>query len=203
MNLEDLIPNNLKNTNLQIEEKLVVSEEVITEEPRFEINAQILGYPDEEVQLRAYNTALKYCISMEPNSIADVGCGKGDFFHYLNQMQLPVSYTGFEENGLIVKNSTIDLVNNPFIPEMSENYDWVFFINSFDQRYLSMGSMINFILETFKGVRKGISIVSFNENLLEVEPIFKPIELIQLLIDNNIEFLFEQDEYFYKFKITK
>ncbi len=51
-----------------------------------------------EGQLRRYETLLEIIGDCNNKSILDFGCGKGDFYSFLNEKKIPVSYCGIDIN---------------------------------------------------------------------------------------------------------
>lgn len=147
--LEDLL--NPKSKIVEFQEAIEEHIEQTTDNlPDYLLNdPEIVGYPDEEFQLEIYDWAMSWAYN---SKVADVGCGRGDFYGRLSDFSLkkPPEYIGFETNPLMVsaakkKHVGINVYQENFLDYAGENFDHIFWIGTLNSDYG------HFDLNTFAG----------------------------------------------------
>lgn len=99
---------------------------------------EISGWFSEEEQLLAFRTMLNF-YSVQ-HSILDVGCGRGDLYKLLIQINPNINYKGIDFNENLInlakskydsdKFEAVEFLTTKFLPE---SYDWVFASAMFNQ----------------------------------------------------------------------
>jgi len=130
--LSDVVKNTVDNSKSPENDSQNPADELLTEItetfPDYMFNdANWVGYPDAEMQESVYNIASYGTFNADTNSILDVGCGRGDYGHYIKTAVNPdIEYTGIDVNEFAIKvgkhkysNLNLDLHANVF------NSDWL------------------------------------------------------------------------------
>lgn len=116
--------------------------EYMLEDPRW------VGYPDKKLQEEIYRTAAFGLIGIGNESILDVGCGRGDFGHYLKSTINPdIEYIGIDANPHMInagrqKYPDLSLSTRQFDINDEDNgatYDWVTHITDLTVDYGFIG----------------------------------------------------------------
>tara|TARA_Y100000389_G_C17404848_1_gene487474 strand:- start:490 stop:1260 length:771 start_codon:yes stop_codon:yes gene_type:complete len=113
---------------------------------------QSVGYPDLQTQEDIYRNAVFGILSSEPDIILDVGCGRGDFGHYIRTVVNPdIVYRGIDTNDIMIeagrqKYSEV-LASNEIenfnletklfdVNEVDDTiYDWIFHVTNMTVNY--------------------------------------------------------------------
>ncbi|MEW6601192.1 MAG: methyltransferase domain-containing protein [Nitrospirota bacterium] len=106
-----------------------------------------------EGQLHRYEALLAVAPEIRGKKVLDYGCGKGDFYQFLKDRDIPVSYTGFDING-----NLIELARRKF-PEcrfevfdieqdaLKEDFDYIFLCAVFNLRIAGVDETIRNVLK--------------------------------------------------------
>jgi 2-polyprenyl-3-methyl-5-hydroxy-6-metoxy-1,4-benzoquinol methylase len=125
---------------------------------------EISGWFSEEEQLLAFRTLLNF-YSIQ-HSILDVGCGRGDLYQLLTQINPNINYKGIDYNENLInlaktkygqdKFETAEFLQNEFVPE---SFDWVVASAVFNQSInANMDTYSrNFIDKMFEVCKLGIA----------------------------------------------
>ncbi|HMK60103.1 MAG TPA: class I SAM-dependent methyltransferase [Dissulfurispiraceae bacterium] len=124
----------------------------------FDTNLMLHGDRPEAVRWTAPGQMQHYQSMLDIGDISgskvlDFGCGKGDFFAFLRDRGINVSYTGFDINANLVslakkKHPGIDFrVFDIDAESLSENYDYIFLCGVFNLRVESLDDTIRHILQ--------------------------------------------------------
>lgn len=85
--------------------------------------------------------------------VLDYGCGKGDFYQFLKDKNIPVSYTGFDINQHLISLANIKFPEAEFrefdIEEdrLSENFDYIFLCGVFNLKVAGINETIRNVLK--------------------------------------------------------
>jgi ubiquinone/menaquinone biosynthesis C-methylase UbiE len=118
--------------------------------PRDPERLERLGWEDRESQFRRFQVLTDY-VYLENKKILDVGCGMGHLLDHLKEREIPVSYTGLDLLGSMVKEASRrhgehrfikgDLFREPYFEDKS--FDVIYCSGLFN---LNTGSNFDFLL---------------------------------------------------------
>lgn len=125
----------------------------------FNRTLQIFGDKSEAVgwtagrQLIRYRDMLETGRDIRGKEILDYGCGKGDFYGFLKDRNIPVSYTGFDINENMINLARIKYPECMFhvldIEEdaLSEDFDFIFLCGVFNLKIAGIDETIRTVLK--------------------------------------------------------
>lgn len=113
-----------------------------------------------EGQLLHYESLLDIDSCIEGKKILDYGCGKGDFYQFLRDRNIPVTYTGFDINKRLISLAGQKFTECTFrvfdinTDELDEDFDYIFLCGVFNLRVEGLDEIIkNTLIKLFKRCR--------------------------------------------------
>lgn len=131
--------NDIENDNTVLEEQKY--------EPRLYEDPEVVGYHDKDFQNSVYNFAL-HGLSLENQSILDLGCGRGDFTTQIDSNFSNYDYVGVDMNPMFIdiakekySKSNVNFVQDNWFGYLTDSkaadnkFDWIFSIMSYTVNY--------------------------------------------------------------------
>ncbi|MEN8265260.1 MAG: class I SAM-dependent methyltransferase [Nitrospirota bacterium] len=150
--------------------------------------ADAVGW-SEKGQLLRYQEML-HVGDIHNSKVLDFGCGKGDFYRFLNEREIPVTYTGFDINEKLIDLAKKKFPNIDFRvfdmdkDVLDEDFDHIFLCGVFNLKVQGIDGLIKKVLTTlFNHCRKTLA---FNA-LSSLEPA-KDFQLNYIAHEDIIEF---------------
>lgn len=108
-------------------------------------------------QLMHYKCMLDIAPSIGGSSILDFGCGKGDFYGFLQQNNIAVSYTGIDLNPALIDLARQKYPGVPFsvlditTEALPDSYDYIFLCGVFNLKVQGLDELIRTVLRKLFG----------------------------------------------------
>jgi len=114
---------------------------------------QSVGYPDQQTQEDIYRNAVFGILAGGPETVLDVGCGRGDFGHYIRStISSDIIYQGIDTNDIMIEagrqryadmlstsdgkfNLETKLFDVEDLTETQNKYDWIFHVTNMTVNY--------------------------------------------------------------------
>ena len=125
-----------------------------------------LQWQSRDSQETRYNV-IKHHLPNQKSSLLDVGCGCGDFFHYLKKHQLPFHYTGIDVSANMIISAQESYPSGIFkclsLEEISINhsFDYVVASGTFNIRMYDYQNYLINQLKIMINITKKLMIINF------------------------------------------
>ncbi|MGC2063381.1 MAG: class I SAM-dependent methyltransferase [Thermodesulfovibrionales bacterium] len=167
-------------------------------------------------QIIHFKCMLDVAPSLEGSTILDFGCGKGDFYGFLQQNNIQVSYTGVDLNpGLIdlakqkypgVPFSVFDITTDSLPDTFNDTFDYIFLCGVFNLKVQGLDELIRMTLKKLFGhcriglAYNGLSSHTIHKNF-EIHYV-APEEMLRFAIEELTPFVsLRQDRLYHDFTL--
>jgi 2-polyprenyl-3-methyl-5-hydroxy-6-metoxy-1,4-benzoquinol methylase len=145
-----------------------------------------------EGQLRRYETLLNIAGNFNGKRVLDFGCGKGDFYGYIREKDIPVHYCGIDINENLIKLAGNKYPEAKFITmdidetELNREFDIIFICGVFNLRIAGIEELMKHLLKKlFKLCTEAlhINLLTYYVPQRDVELFYvKPEEILHFVI---------------------
>lgn len=167
-------------------------------------------------QIIHYKCMLDIAPSIEGATVLDFGCGKGDFYGFLKQHKIPVTYTGVDLNpGLIdlakqkypgVPFSVFDISTDNPPDTLRDSFDYIFLCGVFNLKVQGLDELIrNTLKKLFGRCRIGLAyngLSAHNHHKSHELHYVAPEEILKFAIEELTPFVsLRQDRLYHDFTL--